>query len=239
MSFHVAAPWIELGMEMNDVQSLQHVALNNFTKSINDKNINVFISLCFGHSRLIMTVHESSGFPWFRGRCQSFGGPCLSFHNGVNFVCSATLFLSLVCKASCNTDTRHKSLISFSRHFGSVYMYSLRHSDTRDSVSEQCDLWQPNLGSSTSVFLPLYAVIVVLFPLLAGWGGTESVIIVKTIPKAFTMSEFTPVVITYPGCLRTEKAGIITKPACTNYILTPYCCVCREELHNFKFTDNT
>lgn len=97
----------KIGMEMNDEQSLQHVALNNFTKSINDKNINVFISLCFGHSRLIMAVHESSGFPWFRGRCQSFGGPCLSFHNGVNFVCSATLFLSLVCKASCNTDTIH------------------------------------------------------------------------------------------------------------------------------------
>lgn len=49
------------------------------------------------------------------------------------------------------------------------------------------------------VFLPLSAVFVVLFPLLAGWGGTMSVVVVENIPKAFAVSEFTPIVITHPG----------------------------------------
>lgn len=68
-------------------------------------------------SRLIVTVQESWGFSWFRGMCQSLGGSRLSSHTGLNFFCSATLFLSLLCKASCNTDRWHiKWLISFSRY---------------------------------------------------------------------------------------------------------------------------
>lgn len=52
------------------------------------------------------------------------------------------------------------------------------------------------LGLCTSAFLPFFAVTIVLFPLLTGRGGAVSVIMVKAIPQAFTMFEFTPVVIT-------------------------------------------
>lgn len=55
------------------------------------------------------------------------------------------------------------------------------------------------LGLYAFVILPLSAVMVVLFPLVAGWGGTVSVIVMKTVPQAFAMSEFTPIVITGPG----------------------------------------
>lgn len=68
-------------------------------------------------------------------------------------------------------------------------------------VLKQCDFLQLYLGLAASVFLPLCAVIVVLFPLLAGWGGTVGVIVVKTIPQAFAMSEFTQIDITGPGRL--------------------------------------
>lgn len=61
------------------------------------------------------------------------------------------------------------------------------------SLPEQAELY---LGVCTSVFLPFFAVTIVLFPLLAGRGGAVSVIMVKAIPQAFTMFEFTPVVIT-------------------------------------------
>lgn len=66
-------------------------------------------------------------------------------------------------------------------------------------VFKQCDFLQLYLGLCATVFLPLFAVLVVLFPLLAGRGGTIRVIMVKTIPQAFAVSEFTPVVITDPG----------------------------------------
>lgn len=60
---------------------------------------------------------------------------------------------------------------------------------------------------------------VVLFPLLARWGGTISVIVVKTIPQAFAMSEFTPIVITGPGWLYEQtKAEITTKPSCKHIL---------------------
>lgn len=104
--------------------------------------------------------------------------------------------------------------------FPSVYMYSLGHSDIPDGVRKITNLGldfdyfqQLYLGLGGCVFLPLFAVMVVLFPLLAGWRCPISVIMVKTIPQAFAMSKFTPIVITGPGCLHEQtKAGIITKP---------------------------
>lgn len=75
-------------------------------------------------------------------------------------------------------------------HWGEVFL--LCH-------SVPLTLLQGFLGLGASVFLPLSAVTVVLFPLLAGWGGTMSVIMVKTIPQAFAVSEFTPVVVTGSG----------------------------------------
>lgn len=61
------------------------------------------------------------------------------------------------------------------------------------SLPKQTELY---LGLCTSAFLPFFAVTIVLFPLLTGRGGAVSVIMVKAIPQAFTMFEFTPVVIT-------------------------------------------
>lgn len=57
------------------------------------------------------------------------------------------------------------------------------------------------LGLGCFAFFPLFAVVVVLFPLVAGWMCPVGVIMVKTIPQTFAMSEFTPVVITVPRCL--------------------------------------
>ena len=52
------------------------------------------------------------------------------------------------------------------------------------------------LGLCATVLLPLHAVIVVLFPLLAGWGGTVGIVVVKTVSKTFAVLELTPIVIT-------------------------------------------
>lgn len=86
-------------------------------------------------------------------------------------------------------------------------------SDALNSVSRfQCLNSVTYLGLRASVFLPLSAVIVVLFPLLAGWGGTKSVIVVKTILQTFAMSVFAPIVITGSRWLCEQtKTGIIIK----------------------------
>ena len=73
----------------------------------------------------------------------------------------------------------------------------------------KCDLLQLYLSLGASAFLPLSAVIVVLFPLLAGWNGTVGVIVVKTITPAYTMFEFLPVVITGSGRLYQQKKAVI------------------------------
>lgn len=73
----------------------------------------------------------------------------------------------------------------------------------------KCDLLQLYLSLGTSAFLPLSAVIVVIFPLLAGWNGTVGVIVVKTITPAYTMFEFLPVVITGSGRLYQQKKAVI------------------------------
>lgn len=39
-----------------------------------------------------------------------------------------------------------------------------------------------HLRLQASVLLPLPAVVIVLFPLLTGWGGTMSVVVVEPIP---------------------------------------------------------
>lgn len=68
-------------------------------------------------------------------------------------------------------------------------------------------LLQRFLGLSAFVFLPLSAVVVVFFPLMAGRGGTVSVVVVETIPQALTVSEFTPIVVTGPGRLYGQTKG--------------------------------
>lgn len=49
---------------------------------------------------------------------------------------------------------------------------------------------------SASVVLPLSAVVVVLFPLLAGRESTVSVVVMETIQQAFAVFKFTQVVTT-------------------------------------------
>lgn len=51
-------------------------------------------------SVLSPTVQVSWGLSWFKGKCQSFGGSRLISHTGLNFLCSSTRFLSLLCNAS-------------------------------------------------------------------------------------------------------------------------------------------
>lgn len=60
------------------------------------------------------------------------------------------------------------------------------------------------LGLSVFIFLPLFAAVVVLFPLTAGRGGTVSVVVVETVPQTLAVPEFTPIVITGPGRLYGE-----------------------------------
>lgn len=66
------------------------------------------------------------------------------------------------------------------------------------------------LGLRYSVFFPISAVLVVLFPLVARWKCPISIIMVKTIPQTFAMSEFTPVVITVPRCLSNTNIHDLT-----------------------------
>lgn len=58
---------------------------------------------------------------------------------------------------------------------------------------------QSFLGFGGSVFLPLFAAVVVLFPLLAGWRGTVGVVVMETVGQAFAVFKFSPVVITVSG----------------------------------------
>lgn len=51
------------------------------------------------------------------------------------------------------------------------------------------------------MFLPLFAAVVVLFPLLAGWRGTVGVVVMETVGQAFAVFKFSPVVITVSGWL--------------------------------------
>lgn len=62
-----------------------------------------------------------------------------------------------------------------------------------------------HLGICTSVFLPIFAVLVVLFPLHTGHKGAIRVIMVKAIAQAFTMFVFTPVDITRAGWLVDQR----------------------------------
>lgn len=53
------------------------------------------------------------------------------------------------------------------------------------------------LGLSIMSLLPFSTDFVVVLPLLTGWDRTKSVVLVKSIPEAFAVLEFTPVVITH------------------------------------------
>ena len=57
------------------------------------------------------------------------------------------------------------------------------------------------------MFLPLAAVTIVHLPLLAGREVTMRVVVVEAIPQASAVSEFTPVVITFPGGLQVTDKG--------------------------------
>lgn len=79
------------------------------------------------------------------------------------------------------------------------------HAWCSDSLESVRKVWLRtsgnDLGFGCFVFLPLFAVVIVLFPLLAGWGRTIGVIMVKTILQASAMSEFGQVFVTGSGCL--------------------------------------
>lgn len=116
--------------DSND-HSQQYVVLKKKCKSMKWQDFPIYIHF-FGHhstetDKLRGTLHESWGFSWFSGICQSLGGFCLNFHTGVNFLCSSTLFLSLICRASCKK--RKYELILYSIHFFFRYCVFIGHSD--------------------------------------------------------------------------------------------------------------
>lgn len=125
---------------------------------------------------------------------QSLGGSCLSSHTGVKFFCSATRLLSLFCNASCNRNVKTIKNTTF-KLSGDVLREMLRSFNNTGFL-------QFYLGLYATVLLPLLAVIVVFSPLLAGWGTTIGIVMVKMISKTFAVPELTPIVFTVSWWLK-------------------------------------